>query len=104
MVEVDNRILAAAAKFCPQFVFTYTNYYLVAEQHVHYVFKVDGPSGISFEVVGRFSALERWYSDFSKDFKENLKRLGLESAKLPQLPKKSLKDNIAELKRKESFY
>ena len=75
-----------------------------AEQHVHYVFTVTG-QGINFEVSGRFSALENWYTTFSKDLNANLKRLGMNlPSKLPSLPKKSIKDNIAEMKRKESFY
>ena len=88
-----------------EFRFTYNSYHLKAEQHVHYVFTVSGPSGISFQIHGRYSVFEEWYTQFCKAFKESLKRQGQKQpANMPSLPKNSFKDNIAQMQRKESYY
>ena len=71
---------------------------------MHYIFTVQGPSGVTFEVFERYSDIEQWYKKMAKGLKDHLKKSKEKPPSLPSIPTTSMSDKLAEMKRKESFY
>ena len=74
MVQARNVDIAA---YNASFRFIYTGIWLKAEQQAHYIFTVEGPSGMNFEVRERFSVIEEWYKKMAKDLQATLKKRNL---------------------------
>ena len=86
------------------FSFTYLRHAQKRDGHTYYEFEVQCPSGVSFEIRERFSMIELWVRKLGKELAEYQKIRSKKPIALPQMPSKSMKDSIAEMRGKQSFF